>query len=860
MTHVRFDFQSPLTLIRQWQQRADTARLLEVLITGYTLDLVFFEKRCVSLARGLGARITVLADAHQSVHDTADVRLAGTSYQHANVVCRGAFHPKLVVLIGEDDVWVAIGSGNPTTSGWGHNDELWLVLKASRKAGPAALSALADWLRHLHTHVKMPTWIASTVAEIADMVTPEFTDGSVPALRILGNLDTPIIDQLPAVEVNSLALSAPFFDHASAAVRELVTRFNPKELIVGVQPRLGSYDGASLAAVTAHIPGAMFRDLSDSDGRVRHGKLVEWTVDGKPTALIGSPNLSYAALLSSTERGGNCELAVSFPVDQTLLPEGTNVAVETIRQRSNLSATEERRQSPPVTLLGARREPEGITVELIMDSSVRIVIETSPNGGPGTWQQCHVVRPDDTSVSDVVVERFQAPEQMGAAVRAVIDDPKHPYTSPAVFLTDTTRCLPRQVNSSAPRLKQQFGDFFGDEKLQRRFETDLLRLLAENASQRSQPDISRPARQHSARTSGTDRWTLWLQGTEATIGPTFTVSLFPFASVTRAPTPSRLQQWDIDLAGGSEDIAEDEDPQSVDPIADDEESGGRPPPVVPVAMRQKMRRFAIKLAAKSRDTPRPSLELRMLVLQLVLDLLAAGVWGPDDEQWRAPLADAIAALPPTADEAIPDRALDFLGSLTAVGLALLAQDASLHGGRERDLIFKKAWETASLYAAMAEIELSEQYLYRPAEGYSRVAGLAGVEAVIELAQDYIHDSNAAARTAVDDAVAEKGWNVEFDDGLWLVSAAQANPRLVAAKIATVIGEYEKTCGVFVQTDRGKCVLLRHNTTLAVAENTCWRVSRLPSSLSTPSSLLSEGPPRGDTYSFDAPPAHVVSWA
>lgn len=27
---------------------------------------------------------------------------------------------------------------------------------------------------------------------------------------------------------------------------------------------------------------------------------------------------------------------------------------------------------------------------------------------------------------------------------------------PRVFLTDTTRCLPRQVNSSAPRLKQQF--------------------------------------------------------------------------------------------------------------------------------------------------------------------------------------------------------------------------------------------------------------------------------------------------------------------------------------------------------------------------------------------------------------------
>lgn len=119
----------------------------------------------------------------------------------------GAFHPKLAVLVGEEDVWVAIGSGNPTTSGWGHNDaELWLVLKSNRKTGPAALSELADWLRRIHSHVKMPTWIASTVIDIADMVTPEVTDDSVPALRVLSNLDTPIIDQLPAAEVNNASV------------------------------------------------------------------------------------------------------------------------------------------------------------------------------------------------------------------------------------------------------------------------------------------------------------------------------------------------------------------------------------------------------------------------------------------------------------------------------------------------------------------------------------------------------------------------------------------------------------------------------------------------------------------------------
>ena len=51
--------------------------LREVLVTGYTADLVFLERHCVALARGLGARVTVLTDAGQGVHDPVDVRHAG---------------------------------------------------------------------------------------------------------------------------------------------------------------------------------------------------------------------------------------------------------------------------------------------------------------------------------------------------------------------------------------------------------------------------------------------------------------------------------------------------------------------------------------------------------------------------------------------------------------------------------------------------------------------------------------------------------------------------------------------------------------------------------------------------------------
>ena len=321
-----------------------------------------------------------------------------------------------------------------------------------------------------------------------------------------------------------------------------------------------------------------------------------------------------------------------------------------------------------------------------------------------------------------------------------------------------------------------------------------------------------------------------------------------------------MRQWDVDVGSATEDIAEDEDPETVDPIADEDDSAGRPPPLVPTSMHQKMRNFAVKLAEKSRAHPRPGLELRMLVVQLMMDLLAAGVWGPDDERWRTPLADAMIALAPGDDEAVPERALDFLGSLAAVGLALLSQDASLHGGRESDLTLRRAWEAVRIYAAMAEPELSEQYLYQPAQGYSRVAGLAGVEQIIASARDYEDDPYAAVRAAVDEVADEKGWDVDFDDGIWIVSAGRATPRVVAGRIATVVGEHARRCAVLVETDQGKCGLLRDGPVIALAESNCWKVDRLPSPVSTPNSRLSEGPIRGEAFSLTNPPPEVVGLA
>ncbi|MDN5759558.1 MAG: phospholipase D family protein, partial [Tomitella sp.] len=219
-------FASPLTLLSQWQEKPEGDPLRELLVLGYTADLVFLERFAVSRARQLGARVTVVSDADQQIHDPVDVRFAGHVYQHGSVTLPGAFHPKLAVLVGEDDVWAAVGSGNPTMSGWGHNHELWCVLRGRRDRGLRAQSELGEWLAELPRHVAMPTWIAETLAEVGSAVRPADIDDSRPDVRLLHNLTAPIIDGLPtdAAEVN---LAAPFIDPSGAAVRASLERARP---------------------------------------------------------------------------------------------------------------------------------------------------------------------------------------------------------------------------------------------------------------------------------------------------------------------------------------------------------------------------------------------------------------------------------------------------------------------------------------------------------------------------------------------------------------------------------------------------------------------------------------------------------
>lgn len=837
---VRFDFCSPLTLLQQWHSRADGASLHEVLITGYTLDLLFVEQRAVALARGMGARVTILSDAQHAVHDPVDIRRAGRAYQHGHVSCTGAFHPKLAVLVGEDEVWAAVGSGNPTTAGWGYNDELWCVVRGKRSKGPSALADLADWLAALARHpaVHMPSWIAATVTRIADMVRPQTVEGS--ELSILGNLDRPILEQLPTQAVDALSVSAPFLDPHAAALAALVARLQPKALTVALQPELGSYDGAAVAAVAGEVDHVEYRWLSEQGQRQSHGKLVEWRTGEALTAMVGSPNLSRVALLRATRHGGNCELAAIGPTAVSLVPEGVTAQESELRLRCTLANSDERGKTA-LTLLGARAGDTGITVELICRDAARVTLEMASTAAPGQWRAYHSFDVTKDDGHSVVVAEFLAPEPPGAAVRATATIDGVTLISSVVFLTDTAACLPRTGQATTPRLSRDYADVFTDDALRNRFENDLLKLLQANVVHRGAPSASGSVPRDAA-VDDNDRWGAWINDVEAALGPALTTGLLP-GSLATVQTSNAT--WAVDSTASVDGEAPLDDDDQDDGEVDDDLSDRRPTPMIPAEQRRRMQLWSERLRRGVTAIPAPAVELRMLVLQLHFDLLAAGVWGPDDDEWADQLADVLIATPPTPDDDLPNRAEPYVAALIAVGLALLAHGATLHGGRPRDIVLQRAWQAVGDGAADADPELIDHYLYQPSQSFSRVPEWRDIETVIGIAQAARENPNAELLAALE---AEE-LDAELKGGAWIADCGSSPPRRYAARIATLVERYESAYAVLVRGERGSCVLLCDSGTYALAEKSAqvWRVFRQPSPLSTPMTMLAELPRYGERY-------------
>ena len=359
--------------------RSFNSRWTSFFATTYSIELEFFDEY---LFRRLGEpplNSTILIDAGTHARlwtnggdQARRLRRVNRDYLLRPVLFgHGAFHPKTYLMGNVSEGRLLVGSGNLTLAGVERGRE---VFSEFRSTEPDDMGSIHSWRQ----------WMDGIVERLADEEVTyrwlrlrlrrecgDWLEGDAAGSRFIGTGERSILDQFAdGIDgpVDELHVMAPFYDREALALKTLLDRFRPARLHLYVGART-SVHGPALAAVVAGFDGQV--SLLEIDPlEFVHAKLIGIIVNNHSHLLVGSANLSQAALLGTGESWVNVEACVAVERSAEEMRQAFMPPEHCWQETSADRITElefsgdERPPGLPVHLKAARPEPNGrVTID-----------------------------------------------------------------------------------------------------------------------------------------------------------------------------------------------------------------------------------------------------------------------------------------------------------------------------------------------------------------------------------------------------------------------------------------------------------------------------------------------------------------
>lgn len=288
-------------------------------VATYNAYLPFYEEVVLPRLAAAGCHANVLMmDARECAsalsEESTRPRRAGAAYTLMPVRAGGAFHPKVILLVGRRKGLLFVGSHNLTLSGLSLNRELtnrFEFADDKDRGEVGAIKASWEFLR---------AWAAGQPAELQE--TFNSTERSIRWLRegsaeedepqIYGALSEgaslwELVRTRVPPNVRRVTVVAPYFDRELAFLRKLNDELTPEEFVVGVDAATAEINSDARAI----MPEARFVDASClREGRgFLHAKALLFETANEELLITGSANASSPAWLAeASER--NAEIVV----------------------------------------------------------------------------------------------------------------------------------------------------------------------------------------------------------------------------------------------------------------------------------------------------------------------------------------------------------------------------------------------------------------------------------------------------------------------------------------------------------------------------------------------------------------------
>lgn len=352
--------------LEQMCAQFDLDKPLEVMFTTFNFSPRFFEANVIPLLLGYSAdelaaaaetrhamnqrlrtlRCVVVCDRSVSAEPKADVRYGLLPVGLA----KGRFHPKLTLISGTlksggQGLWLSVGSGNLTLSGWGLNREVCAATPVAQ-AHADVLRPLLDWIA-LQAAAQVDGGAAreegdtraildALVAALADANHMAVPAQGMPSLHVAlpGRDRASLLDSLAAGRRwHNATVVSPYWSDVDA----LLEQIGAKECVLVPSLRDGAFRFPMASLSSAMRKRCSFGKFT-GQARFTHAKAICLAdSEGNARLAVGSANFTRAALgVGIGEDLANVEAMLCFDGPVSIMPAFAFLAPQDIEDQPEL--------------------------------------------------------------------------------------------------------------------------------------------------------------------------------------------------------------------------------------------------------------------------------------------------------------------------------------------------------------------------------------------------------------------------------------------------------------------------------------------------------------------------------------------
>lgn len=289
-------------------------------LTCYTFDPVFFNSYFMPRLRTCGiTNVIVMMDAGNYDHlldEYPSYKLDPSSQTYTLVrqqpKSHGVFHPKIVMLIGQDAGLLFVGSGNLTYSGFSLNEEIWGAFSLNGrnsiyaplfgKAWNYLMSVFQSKSLLMSQQIQWMLDNSSWLEHVSGITTSSDIIINDESFRFLSNVDESVLLQIATsigrTKVNTISIVSPFYDINGDMIKALHQIFSPQQIHC-VVTKDGTYPYDLISETPTWLLFYLWEDMREQEHngcKKLHGKLMQFDTTDGTFLIIGSANATYNAL------------------------------------------------------------------------------------------------------------------------------------------------------------------------------------------------------------------------------------------------------------------------------------------------------------------------------------------------------------------------------------------------------------------------------------------------------------------------------------------------------------------------------------------------------------------------------------